>query len=97
MNCRTFLGAFGLLTAPLASFAWAQSASRIFRIGYLGSDAVASRPTNPLLGTLLGRLQELGYVEGGNLVFERRTTEDRNERYRTLATELVNLKVPSLP
>src|SRR5262245_32807224 len=93
MKRRGFLGAFGLLAAPLPSFAWAQSASRIYRIGLLASDSVASLPTNALAGTLLGRLQELGYVEGGNLVVVRRTTEGRNERYHALATELVNLKV----
>jgi putative ABC transport system substrate-binding protein len=91
MNRRTFL----LFTAPLPSFAWAQPASRVYRIGYLGSAPVGSltAPTDALLGALLGRLQELGYAEGRNLVLERRTAEGRNERYRALATELVNLKV----
>jgi putative ABC transport system substrate-binding protein len=95
MNRRAFLGAVGLLTTPLASFAWAQSASRVYRIGTLESTPVASltAPADGLLRVLLGRLQELGYAEGRNLVVERRTSEGRNERYRTLATELVNLKV----
>jgi putative ABC transport system substrate-binding protein len=91
MNRRTFL----LLTAPLASFAWAQPASRTYRIGYLGSAPVDSltAPTDALTAVFLGRLQELGYAEGRNLVVERRTTEGRNERYRALASELVKLKV----
>jgi ABC-type uncharacterized transport system substrate-binding protein len=41
----------------------------------------------------LRRLQELGYVEGRNMTVERRFSEGRDERYRALATELVNLKV----
>jgi putative ABC transport system substrate-binding protein len=41
----------------------------------------------------LGRLHELGYAEGRNLVVERRTTEGHNERYRALASELVSRKV----
>lgn len=92
MKRRAFVAALGL-TAPLTSLAWAQSASRIHRIGYLGSSSVASPSTDLLERALLGRLQELGYVRGGNLVVEHRTTEGRNERYRALATELVNLKV----
>jgi putative ABC transport system substrate-binding protein len=95
MNRCAFLGAVGLLTIPLATFAWAQSASQVYRIGYLGSAPVASltAPPDALLGAFLGRLQELGYAEGRNLVIELRTAEGRNERYRALATELVNLKV----
>src|SRR6185295_283765 len=42
---------------------------------------------------LFVRLRELGYAEGRNLVVERRFSEGRNERYRMLAAELVNLKV----
>jgi putative ABC transport system substrate-binding protein len=91
MTRRTFL----LFTAPLASFAWAQPASRVYRIGYLGSAPANSltAPTDGLVGALLDGLQELGYAEGRNLVVERRTAEGRNEGYRALATELVNLKV----
>src|SRR5262245_35742987 len=85
---RAFLGAVGLLTTPLASFVWAQSATRVYRIGYLLSAPAASLPTEALVVGFLDRLQELGYAEGRNLVVERRTTEGRNERYRALATEL---------
>jgi putative ABC transport system substrate-binding protein len=95
VNRRAFLGAVGLLTTRLESFAWAQSAARVYRIGYLGSAPVAllTAPPDALLGAFLGRLQELGYAEGRNLVLERRSAEGRNEQYRALATELVNLKV----
>jgi putative ABC transport system substrate-binding protein len=94
LNRRAFLRGVGLLTTPLASFAWAQS-TRVYRIGTLESIPVASMaaPADGLLRVFLGRLQELGYAEGRNLVVERRTSEGRNERYRALATELVNLKV----
>jgi hypothetical protein len=48
MNRRTFL----LYTVPLASFASAQPASRVYRIGYLGSAPADSltAPTDPLVG-----------------------------------------------
>jgi putative ABC transport system substrate-binding protein len=92
MNRRAFLGVAGLLTAPLASLAWAQPESLVYRIGFLGSDP-PSAPRHVLLGILLDRLKELGYVEGRNLILERRTSQGRNEQYLALATELVNLKV----
>jgi putative ABC transport system substrate-binding protein len=90
---RVFLAGTGavLLAAPLV--VEAQPASRVYRIGFLGS-APATAQTNPsFLEVFWGRLRELGYVEGRNLVVERRSTEGRNERYRALATELVSLKV----
>jgi putative ABC transport system substrate-binding protein len=95
MNRRAFLGAAGVLTAPLPSFVWAQTASRVYRIGYLGSAPIDSltAPTDALMMALLLRLEELGYVEGRNLVVERRTAEGRNERYRAFANEFVDLKV----
>jgi putative tryptophan/tyrosine transport system substrate-binding protein len=71
----------------------AQTPAKVYRIGYLGSGPAASLPTDALVRTLLDRLEELGYSERRNLVVVRRTSESRNERYRALATELVNLKV----
>ena len=91
MKRRAFLGGLGALSAA-PSFATAQPASRVYRIGYLGTLPVTSE-ANPTFGILLRRLRELGYVEGQNMVVEGRFSEGRNERYRALATELVNLKV----
>ena len=70
MNRRSFLSAVSLLTAPMASVAWAQPASLVYRIGFLESGPVTAltAPADGLLGALLGRLQELGYAEGRNLV-----------------------------
>jgi len=89
VNRRGFLSGLGALSAA-PSFAWAQPATRVYRIGFLVS---AQTDTNPLPGVLLSRLGELGYAEGRNLIVERRFTEGRNERYPALATELVNLKL----
>jgi putative ABC transport system substrate-binding protein len=38
-------------------------------------------------------LQEYGYAEGRNVVFERRFTGGQDERFPALAAELVRLKV----
>ena len=72
------------------SSASAQPASKVYRIGFLLS--TPGRGDN-LSEAFVGRLQELGNVEGRNMILERRFSEGRDERYRTLAIELVNLKV----
>ena len=77
MERRAFLGTLGLLAVPPTSFAWAQPAPRVYRLGFLGS--AQSAQADALLGTLQGRLQELGYAEGRNLVLERRLTQGQNE------------------
>jgi putative ABC transport system substrate-binding protein len=83
------LGA-GVLAAPLVAIAQQQPA-KVPRIGYLSA-------TSP--STLAGRtealrqgLRELGYVEEKNLVIEWRFAEGKADRVRSLATELVRLKV----
>jgi putative tryptophan/tyrosine transport system substrate-binding protein len=90
MDRRTFLAiTTGALAAPLA--AEAQQVGKVYRIGVL-------ERTSPPLNTanfdaFRQGLQDLGYVEGKNLVIEYRSAEGRSERFPTLATELVNLKV----
>jgi len=88
MERRAFLSvlAGGLLTAPLT--AKAQQTGKVYRLGFLG---IGGAPH--LVEVLVQRLRELGYVEGQNLVIERRYTEGNMERIPTLAAELVGLKV----
>jgi len=92
MNRRTFLGALtgGFLAAPLA--AEAQQAGKVWRIGVLaGSPPTTPEAARPWEALML-RLRELGYVEGQNLVVERRWAEGRADRYHELAAEIVALK-----
>jgi len=80
---RTFLaGTGGLLAGPLV--AEAQQAAKVFKVGEL----------HPGIGSeeRLAALREVGYVEGQNLVVERRHAEGRLDRLPALATELVGLK-----
>jgi ABC-type uncharacterized transport system substrate-binding protein len=77
----------GLLVAPLA--AEAQPQDKVYRIGYLGTDP----PLSHLWEALLDGLRERGYIEGRNLVFERRFTEGHAERFPEFAAELVQLRV----
>jgi len=86
--------AVSLFAAPLV--AETQEAKKVYRLGFLGN----SLPTNPdgLVGArnlneLIEGLRWLGYVEGQNLIIERRYAEGRAERWPELASELVGLKV----
>jgi len=47
---------------------------------------------NPYFHSLFAELSRLGYVEGKNLIVERRSGEGRTERYAEVARELVGLK-----
>jgi len=76
-----------LLAAPLATEA--QPPGKVYRIGYLAPDS----PPAHLWEALLDGLRERGYLEGRNLVFERRFSEGQAERFPELAAELVRLRV----
>ena len=84
--------ALGFLVAPFCSNA--QQPGKVYRIGFLaaGSPPPPSAPT-PMRDALWQRLHELGWIEGQNIVIERRWAERRFERLPALATELVQLKV----
>src|SRR6266567_9586936 len=90
MPRRTFMALVsgGLLAMPLA--AEAQTAGRIWRIGYLGPAVAAANRSEVAFRQ---GLRDLGYVEGGNLVIEYRSAEGKVERLPALAAELVALKV----
>ena len=93
MDRRAFirLAALGLCSAPVA--AEAQPAGKVFRIGVLGTVPPTASEGSRLLDALLQGLRELGYIEGQNIVIERRYSEGRYERLPGLAAELVRLKV----
>jgi putative ABC transport system substrate-binding protein len=87
---RAFIGtlAGGLLAAPLA--ARAQTAARTWRIGWLSS---ASGADDANFIALQNGLRELGYVEGQNMVFEKRWSGGVATQLPALAAELVRVKV----
>lgn len=75
----------GLLVAPRA---WGQPAAKPARIGVLVQSA-----TPQFYEELRGALRELGWVEGRNLIIERRLVGDSPQRGRELAAELQGLPV----
>jgi len=72
---------------PLA--ARAQQRGKKYIIGRFN----AGSATEPLNDVFTEILRELGWVEGENVVFERRYAENRLERLPELAADLVRLKV----
>jgi putative tryptophan/tyrosine transport system substrate-binding protein len=75
----------------LSRTARAEQVPKVARIGYLypGSQAAIAGRTE----AMLNGLRDLGYIEGRNLVVERRYGEWKLDRLRDLADELVALKV----
>jgi putative ABC transport system substrate-binding protein len=90
MDRRTVIRvlAAGIVAGSLR--AEAQTATAVRRIGVLGSGA---QPTPADLLYLEAHLRELGWVEGNNLLVERRYANGKAELLRPFAEELVRLKV----
>jgi putative ABC transport system substrate-binding protein len=82
----TVVGA--LLAAPLA--AEAQQAVKVYRIGLLSGGSAAL--PDPLRSSE-DRLRALGYIEGQNLVVERRYAEGKLDELPRLVTELLQARV----
>jgi putative tryptophan/tyrosine transport system substrate-binding protein len=71
--------------------AQAQPAARVYRVGYLNPASATLAPIR--LDPLRQGLQQLGYVEGRNLLIEARWAEGNFQRLPELAVELARLKV----
>jgi ABC-type uncharacterized transport system substrate-binding protein len=73
------------------SLADAQQTGKISRIGFL--DPSNASGSAVLVDVFRQELRKLGWVEGKNISIEYRFAEQKNERMRELAAELVRLKV----
>jgi putative ABC transport system substrate-binding protein len=90
MRRRDFLTLFGSAATGWPFAAGAQQAPKIYRIGVL---LWTQEERQHLVDAFKRGLQELGYVEGQNVVFEIRSAEGRHDRLANLATELADLQV----
>jgi putative tryptophan/tyrosine transport system substrate-binding protein len=89
-----------MVAVLVAQAALAQQSARIARIGYL--TASHAMDNDPLALAFLRGMEDLGYVQGRNVVFEKRAAHGRLERLPGLAAELVKANVdiivaPPLP
>jgi len=89
---------FGFVLSTLLFAQWsptqAQQSGKMFRIGFL--DASTASGSAVLVNTLRQELSRLGWIEGKNITIEYRFAEQKEERLRELAAELVALKVDVL-
>ena len=78
-----------LLALPFP--ARAQQPTKVSRIGYLAGPSLSA--SAPRFEAFRQGLRELSYVEGKNIVIERRIADGKLDRLPALAAELVRLKV----
>src|SRR5262249_20986310 len=93
MKRRELIALLG--SAVASSFAArAQQANKVYRVGWLFGavplkDMSGSDPVDPVSNAFVHGLRELGYIEGQNLVLERRSAEGRLERIDGFAAEVL--------
>src|SRR5262245_1171563 len=76
-----------LTLAPLAAEA---QHGKVYRVGLLFQGSPPAPGSQP--GAFVRALRNLGYIEGRNIVLDRRWAEGTNERFPSLASGLVALK-----
>src|SRR5215470_6764471 len=93
MDRRVFITIVGgsILATPLG--AGAQQAAKVYRLGLLGGSPPNSPGGRRSWEGFFQGMQELGYVEGQNIVVEGRWYGERTDRLPVLADELVRLNV----
>ena len=89
MRRRKFITLIGVASVMWPLRASAQQGEKVYKIGFLSAGSLEPGPAS----ILRKALHELGYVEGKNVIFERRFAEDRLDRLPKFAAELVSLKV----
>jgi putative ABC transport system substrate-binding protein len=92
MDRRTFMGAVAANLVAVPPAAMAEQTEKVRRIGFLAmGDPPSSNPDDREWDP--AALRDLGWIEGKNLVIERRYAGDRAELLQRFAAELVQLKV----
>ena len=91
MKRREFITFLGSAAAAWSVAARAQQAGKVWRIGSL-SPASSSGLSDNLKAFMQG-LNDLGYIDGKNVRFERRSADGNLDRLPALATELVRADV----
>ena len=87
---------FALVAIPVA--AQAQQATKVYRVAIVfhtspTSEVTGAEPVHPLARAFVQSIRALGYVEGQNLILERRSAEGKVERLPEIFRELVANKV----
>jgi len=90
MRRREFITLVVGAAATWPAMTSAQQAGKLPIVGFLGASASGFAPW---AAAFVGRMRELGWVEGSTIAIEYRWSEGRPERYSEIAAEFVRLKV----
>ena len=93
MRRRAFIGLVGAAAAGWPFAAPAQQPTKSARIGLLITVPIDSPVFRETLDPFRQGLRDVGYVEGQNLVIEYRSADGKQERFPSLAMDLVRLNV----
>src|SRR6516164_8101672 len=94
MKRRAFITLLGGAAAAWPLAAHAQQPGKVYRIGFLANDPAI--PMQPAGQAFLDGLREGGFIEGGNIIIERRFAVARPDRHAKLVAELIRLDVDVL-
>jgi len=87
MKRRDFIGLAGWAAVVFPLAVKAQQPNKVYRIGIISAGVALNS------GELREALSGLGWIEGKNLIYERRYAENRLERLPNLVAELIRLNV----
>ena len=90
----TLAGACGVGILGLSVSRAAESAQKVAHVGFVSPNAPSTDPRGP--AAFWDRLRELGWVEGQNLLVERRWAEGRYDRLPALVSEVIRRDVDVL-
>jgi len=93
MKRREFISILGGAAVgwPLATHA--QQPAKMPRIGFLATAPFDTPEFREARDPFLQGMRELGYVEGQNIIIEYRSAEGKQERFTSLANDLVRMNV----
>jgi putative tryptophan/tyrosine transport system substrate-binding protein len=94
VKSKTVICLLSIVLLTSVSLASAQQSGKIPRVGFLISSSPSAAAAR--IEAFRQGLQELGYVEGKNIVIEYRYAEGKSDRLSSLAGELVHLKIDVL-
>jgi putative tryptophan/tyrosine transport system substrate-binding protein len=94
MRRRDFIMTLGGAAAAWPLGARAQQTGIIYRIGFLANDPTI--PAGSAGQAFLDGLRETGFIEGKNIIIERRFAEGKLDRYADLVADLLRLQVDVL-
>jgi putative tryptophan/tyrosine transport system substrate-binding protein len=97
MRRRAFITLLGGAAALAPLSAEAQQGGKVHRVGLIATtspvwELAGPDPVNPAVRAFVQGLRVLGYVEGQNLILERRSAEGQFERFGAIVAELVRLR-----